>query len=101
MAENGKTEHIPFTEEDAQKFVNEGEQLAAKCSVKTEGFEKSVVLLMTITEDIWKLAQKNKSFRMELFYDAEALNVNYCFFIPLEKGEKENGNKCNATNADN
>lgn len=31
------------------------------------------------------MIQKNKSFRMELFYDAETLKTNYCFFAPIDK----------------
>lgn len=77
---------IPFSSEDAKKLEREGERLESKGFVKTEGFEKAIVLLMTITEEMWRLTQDNKSFRMELIYDAETLNTNYCFFVPTDKG---------------
>ena len=74
--------YIPFTQEDAKKMAKEGEELISKGSVMTDGFEKAVVFLMSLTEQIWKITQKSKSFRMELFYDAETLKTNYCFFVP-------------------
>lgn len=50
--------------------------------VKTEGFDKSVVCFMSLLKQIWEMAQKHKNFRMELDYDAEALNVEYRFYLP-------------------
>lgn len=82
-----------FSVEDAEKLKKKGEELAVKGFVKTEGFEKVVVLLMTMTQAIWKLSQKHKSFRMELFYDAETLNTNYCFFTPTDKDESNSKNQ--------
>jgi hypothetical protein len=61
--------------------------------VKSEGFEKVIVLLMTITEQIWRMMQKHKSFRMELDYDAEALNTNYFFYTANDKSEPDDMNQ--------
>lgn len=65
--------------------TKKNERLAVKGHVRTDGFEKAVVLLMSMAQTIWKLTQRNKSFRMELFYNAETLNTNYCFFTPTDK----------------
>lgn len=35
-------------------------------------FEKMIVLIMSMSEAIWRAMQGNKSFRMEINYDAEA-----------------------------
>lgn len=74
-----------FTVEDAERLARESEKLTCKGFVKTDDFEKTVALLMQMTGVIWKIMQENKSFRMELFYDAETLNTNYCFFTPTNK----------------
>lgn len=50
--------------------------------VKTKGFDKSVVCFMSLLKQIWEVSQKHKNFRMELDYDAEALNVEYRFYLP-------------------
>ena len=76
--------YTPFSIEEAKKLARAGEKLESKGFVKTEGFEKAVVLLMSMTQAIWNLTQKNKSFRMELFYDAQTINTNYCFFTPID-----------------
>lgn len=62
-----------------------GYSLESKGFIKTEGFEKVVVLLMTACSELWKLMESKKSFRMELFYDAKTLNTDYRFFTPDEK----------------
>lgn len=80
-----KQKYESFTVEDAERLAKEGEKLTVKGFVKTDGFEKTVALLMQMTEVIWKITQENKSFRMELFYDAETLNTNYCFFTPTNQ----------------
>lgn len=67
----------------------ESENLIAEGFVKTEGFEKSVVFLMSLMGQIWEVSQKYKSFRMELDYDAEALNTQYRFYLPSTIGESD------------
>lgn len=62
-----------------------GYSLESKGFIKTEGFEKVVVLLMTACSELWKLMESKKSFRMELFYDAKTLNTDYRFFTPDKK----------------
>ena len=81
--------HKPFTIEMARDLAKDGEELLSKGFVKTEGFDKSVVFLMSLTEEIYRIATKHKSFRMELFYDAETLNTNYCFFTANSDGQGE------------
>lgn len=81
--------HKPFTIEMARDLARDGEELLSKGFVKTEGFDKSVVFLMSLTEEIYRIATKHKSFRMELFYDAETLNTNYCFFTTNSDGQGE------------
>lgn len=82
---HSEQKYIPFTLEDAGRLARNGEKLVGKGSVRTEGFEKSVVFLMSLMERIWQAAQENKSFRMELFYNAETLKTDYCFFAPIDK----------------
>lgn len=77
-----KREYKPFSEKDTKGMKRAGETLESKGFVKTEGFEKAVVFAISLAEKIYKISSKHKRFRMELFYDAESLNVNYCFFCP-------------------
>lgn len=81
--------YIPFTQEDAVNLARNNEELIAKCCVKTEGFEKAVVFLMSLMEQIWQVSNKYKRFRMELSYDAESLNTNYVFFAPTDQSESD------------
>ncbi len=76
-----------LTLEKAEKLAREGERLEGRGFVKTEGFDKTIAFVMSLTETIFQITQKHKSFRMELFYDAETLNTNYCFFTPTDKCE--------------
>ena len=79
--------HKPFTIEMTRDLAKDGEELLAKGFVKTEGFDKTVAFLMSLTEEIYRIATKHKSFRMELFYDAETLNTNYCFLPLIQTGK--------------
>ncbi|MDE6052490.1 MAG: hypothetical protein K2G55_01730 [Lachnospiraceae bacterium] len=82
---HSEQKYISFTEEDAEKLAKDGEKLIGKGSTRTECFDKAVVFFMSLMEQIWQIAQKSKSFRMELFYDAEILKTNYCFFVPTDR----------------
>lgn len=75
-------EYKPFSEKDAESMKRAGETFESRGFIKTEGFEKAVVFAMSLAEEIYNISSKHKRFRMELFYDAESLNVNYCFFCP-------------------
>lgn len=68
-----------------ENLIQDGEQLVEKGFVKTYGFEETIAFIMSITQQIWRIAQKHKSFRMELAYDAKTLNTNYFFFAPTDK----------------
>ena len=70
-----------------------GYSIESKGFIKTEGFEKVVVLLMTACSELWKLMESKKSFRMELFYDAKTLNTDYRFFTPDEKDSEACSNQ--------
>lgn len=74
-----------FSIEDAKKLVRDGENLIGKGSVDTDGFNEAIGFFMSLTEQIWRITQKHQSFRMELYYDAETLKTNYCFFAPIDK----------------
>lgn len=84
-----KQKYTPFTVEDAEKFAKKGETVVGKGMVKTEGFDKTVAFMMSLMGQLYEVAQTHERFRMELFYDAEALNTNYCFFAPIDKGESD------------
>ena len=82
---HSEQKYIPFTLENAQKLAKGGEELVGKGSVRTEGFEKAITFFMSLTEQIWQMIQKNKDFRMELFYNAETLKTDYCFFALTDR----------------
>jgi len=82
-----------FSLEDARELTGNGEALAMKGHVKTDSFEKTIAFLNSLTEAIWKTAQKHESFRMELFYNAETLNTNYCLFVPTDKSVSQSFQK--------
>ena len=64
---HSEQKYIPFTLEDAKKLKKDREELVGKGSIRTEGFENTVVFLMTLMEQIWQVSQINKSLRIELF----------------------------------
>lgn len=70
---------------DGEKLARDGERLVGKGFVKTHGFEGTIAFVMSIMQQMWKIAQEHKGFRMELVYDAETLNTNYFFFAPIDK----------------
>ena len=78
-----KREQRPLTLEKAEGLAREGERIEGRGFVKTEGFDKTIAFVMSLTQTIWQITQKHKSFRMELFYDAETLNTNYYLFTPV------------------
>ena len=84
---HSEQKHVPLTLEKAQKLARAGEEVVGKGSIMTEDFEKSVVCLMSLMEQIWQVGQKRQSFRMELYFNAETLQTNYCFFAPTDKSE--------------
>ncbi len=73
-------------QEEAEKLAKEGERLEAQGFVKTYGFEHSMAFLMDFAEAFTKMALRHKRFRMELIYNAKALNTDYIFFVPKESG---------------
>ncbi len=52
---------------------------------RTDLFEKTVTFLMTILQAMFRIMNEHKSFRLEIKYDAEALNLHYEFFVPTDK----------------
>lgn len=74
--------HKPFTIEMARDLAKDGEELLSKGFVKTEGFDKTVAFLMSLTEEIYRIATKHKSFRMELFMTRKPL-IRTIAFSPL------------------
>ena len=82
-----KREYVPFRDGDAEQLAHEGEHLVSRGFVKTQGFEETIVFVMSLVQQIRDVAQQHKSFRMELHYNEETLNTNYCFFVPTDKHE--------------
>ncbi len=77
-----------------KNISRQGTTEIGKGFAKTEGFDKSVVCFMSLLKQIWELSQKHKNFRMELDYDAEALNVEYRFYLPeTDTGGEEYGER--------
>ena len=52
--------------------------------VKTASFERTIAFLAMLTEILTEAASKYKSFRVELEYDAEALNTYYAVSVPMQ-----------------
>ena len=82
-----KREYVPFGDKAAEQLAREGEHLVSRGFVKTQGFEETIAFVMSLTKEIWNIAQQHKGFRMELSYNAETLNTNYCFFATTGKCE--------------
>ncbi len=74
-----------FPLEDAQRLTKESETLRLIARIETESFEKTIVNLMEIAHQMWEISNEHRSFRMELFYNAETSRVNYYFFVPSDK----------------
>lgn len=70
-------------------FMGEGYSLESEGFVKTEGFEKIVSLMATAGNELCKLMEDKKSFRMELYYDAKTLNTEYRFYVPNARNVPE------------
>ena len=56
------------------------EQAFAHQFAKTDVFEKAVVVNMLAMQTMWNAMKRHESFRMELKYDAKALNVTMDYF---------------------
>ena len=70
-------------------WVGGGYELESEGFIKTEGFEKVVVSLITAGSELWRLMEDKKSFCMELHYDAKTLNTQYRFYTPNEDTKSE------------
>ena len=57
------------------------DELYREHSVRTEGFEKTVVFLLTLTKNIWDFKCRHKKFRIEIDFDAEADKTKYRFIL--------------------
>lgn len=87
--------YIPFHDE-APKLAREGEELTARAFMKAEVFEKATCSMATMLGALQEMMKTGKRFRMELIYDPESLNVNYCFFAAKE-GASSDMNQESAT----
>lgn len=74
---------------DVKKFLRGGEKLYGKGFIKTEGFEKTVAGF-SLAEKLFRIMEEKKSFRLELVYDAKALNTNYCIFVSTDEDKGKN-----------
>lgn len=85
--------HTPYKDrlELAQVATLPGEELKEENfnGVNTEGFEKAVVLLKHWAEMTLKEMQKQKSFRIEIKYNAEARKTDFCIYTPIEHGSSD------------
>ena len=74
---------------EPERFSGGGETLHAEGFIKTEGFEKTVAAF-SLAEKMFRIMEEKKSFRLELVYDAKALNTNYCIFVSTDEDKGEN-----------
>ena len=74
---------------EPEKFSGEGETLHAEGFIKTEGFEKTVAAF-SLAEKMFRIMEEKKSFRLEVVYDAKALNTSYCIFVPKDEDKEKN-----------
>lgn len=75
---------------EPEKFSGGGDEtLHAEGFIKTEGFEKTVAAF-SLAEKLFKIMEEKKSFRLEVIYDAKALNTSYCIFVPKDEDKGRN-----------
>lgn len=68
----------------AEKTLKEGEKLDKVLSIKTDEFGKVTAFLWSFLKELYdyQMNGKQKSFRMEMFYDEEALQTEF-YFVPI------------------
>lgn len=74
---------------ESVKIEEKNIKMASHVFVKTDGFEKTIAFIMTLTKTIWELMQKRERFCMVLEYDTEALNVNIDCLEEVTVGEDD------------
>lgn len=72
-----------YSIEESRNRARVGERFICKGVVKTNGFDGTVAFMTAFMEQLYHMTSKYQSFRMELLYDAKALNTDYFFFVPI------------------
>lgn len=82
-------------EKEVINFINRGgQEPESQGLVNTKSFENMVATLMTTMNELWRLMESKKSFRVELNYNAKTLNSEYRLYLlkddaPLKSANKE------------
>lgn len=62
-------------EKEVINFINRGgQEPESQGLVNTKSFENMVATMMTAMNELWRLIESKKSFRVELNYNAKTLN---------------------------
>lgn len=82
-------------EKEVINFINQGgQEPESQGLVNTKSFENMVATLMTAMNELWRLMESKKSFRVELNYNAKTLNSEYRLYLlkddaPLKSANQE------------
>ena len=82
-------------EKEVINFINRGgQEPESQVLVNKKSFENMVATLMTATNELWRLIESKKSFRVELNYNAKTLNSEYRLYLikddaPLDRANQE------------
>ena len=82
-------------EKEVINFINQGgQEPESQGLVNTKSFENMVATLMTAMNELWRLMESKKSFRVELDYNAKTLNSEYRLYLlkddaPLKSANQE------------
>ena len=82
-------------EKEVINFINwGGQEPESQGLVNTKSFENMVATMMTAMNELWRLMESKKSFRVELNYNAKTLNSEYRLYLlkddaPLGRANQE------------
>lgn len=90
MAEEKRYKRI-HNDKEIDGLIHDGERILHVCSLHKEAFMKTMATLDMIVPTFIDLLGKEKSFRAELYYDAEADNVELLTFVKSDTKQYGSG----------
>lgn len=81
-------------EKEVINFINRGgQEPESQGLVNTKNFENMVATLMTAMNELWRLIESKKSFRVELNYNAKTLNSEYRLYLIKDDASLDRANQ--------
>lgn len=80
--------------EITEDLKRSGEECAGFFGMRRPHFESLVVNLFMAMERIFNLMNKEKSFRMEIYYDSEAQKVEFNLYTPIKSESDDKNPEC-------